>query len=124
MDEPSNLAVVVQKAYDWNVWLHPHVHKFPRDHRFSLGQHLLDSSLSLLMNLVDAMYTKRNAHLLAAAMKDVNRLRYLFRLSKDLRSSSGKSYEFAARSLDEIGRMTGGWWKSASGNRRTQDEGP
>ena len=117
MEKPSNLAVVVQKAYDWNLWLHPHVHKFSKDHRFSLGQSLLEASLSLLMNLVDAMYQSRNVSSLAAAMKDVNRLRYLVRLAKDFRLCSLKSYEFASRGLDEIGRMTGGWWRSAQAAR-------
>ena len=119
MEQPSNIAVVVQKAYDWNLWIHPHVHKFSRDYRFSLGQQLLDSSLSLLMHLVDATYQSRNATPLSAAMREVNRLRYLVRLAKDLRVLSLKPAEFAAHHLDEIGRMTGGWWKSA---RRTGRE--
>ena len=80
MEQPSNIAVVVQKAYEWNLWIHPHVHKFSRDYRFSLGQQLLDSSLSLLMHLVAATYQSRNATPLSAAMRDVNRLRYLIRL--------------------------------------------
>jgi hypothetical protein len=37
----------------------------------------------------------------------------LVRLSKDLRLLNIGGYEFAAQGLDEIGRMAGGWWKSA-----------
>jgi 23S rRNA-intervening sequence protein len=108
----SDLAVVVQKAYDWNLWVLPKVEKFPRAYRFSVGDHLVAASLDLLMNLVDASYQSRNAAPLAAAVRNVNRVRYLVRLSKGLRLINLKAYEFAAEGLDEIGRMTGGWWKS------------
>ena len=113
MDDASNLAVVVQKAYDWNLWVFPHVEKFPKSYRFSLGENLVTASLSLLMNLVDATYQGRNMGALGNAVRDVNRLRYLVRMSKDLKVLSLGSYEFAANGLDEIGRMAGGWFKSA-----------
>jgi four helix bundle protein len=113
MDDASNLAVVLQRAYDWNLWVFPHVEKFPKSYRFSLGENLVNASLSLLMNLVDATYQSRNTGALGNAVRDVNRLRYLVRMSKDLKVLSLSSYEFAAKGLDEIGRMAGGWFKSA-----------
>jgi len=105
-------AIVVQKAYDWNLWIVPKVEKFPKSYRFSIGQTLIASSLELLLSLVDATYQSRNAGSLGAAVREVNRIRYLVRLAKDLRVLSVDSYEFAAKSLDEVGRMTGGWLKS------------
>ena len=109
MTEP---AIVVQKAYDWNLWILPKVETFPRSYRFSVGSNLVATSLDLLMSLVDASYQSRNTASLAVAVRNVNRVRYLVRLSKDLRLMNLKAYEFAAQGLDEIGRMSGGWWKS------------
>lgn len=109
----AETAIVVQKAYDWNLWILPKVEKFPKSYRFSVGQNLVATSLDLLMNLVDATYQSRNSGTLAAAVKNVNRARYLVRLAKDLRLLNVSGYEFAAQGLDEIGRMAGGWWKSA-----------
>jgi len=70
-------AIVVQKAYDWNVWILPKVEKFPKSYRFSVGQNLVTTLLDLLMNLVDASYQAKNSSTLAAAVKNVNRARYL-----------------------------------------------
>ena len=109
----SEPAIVVQKAYDWALWILPKVEKFPKGYRFSIGQNLVTYSLDLLMNLVDATYQARNAAALGAAVRDVNRVRYLIRLSKDLKLLNLAGYEFASKGLDEIGRMTGGWWKSS-----------
>jgi four helix bundle protein len=108
----TEMAVVVQKAYDWNLWILPKVEKFSKAYRFSIGQQLVQSSLDLLMNLVDASYQAKNNSTLASAVRNVNRVRYLIRLSKDLMLISESAYEFASKGLDEIGRMTGGWWKS------------
>jgi len=68
-------AIVVQKAYDWALWIIPKVEKFPKSFRFSLGQSLVTASLELLMDLVDATYQSRNAGSLGAAGREVNRIR-------------------------------------------------
>ncbi|MEO8657247.1 MAG: four helix bundle protein [Bryobacteraceae bacterium] len=116
----TDLAVVVQKAYDWNLWILPKVEKFSKAYRFSLGEKLIVASMDLLMNLVDASYQNKNAAALGAAIRNVNRIRFLVRLSKDLRLINLDSYEFASLGLDEVGRMAGGWLKST---RRRDEEG-
>ena len=64
----TEMAVVVQRAYDWNLWILPKVEKFPKSYRFSIGQNLISTSLDLLMNLVDATYQSKNSGALAAAL--------------------------------------------------------
>jgi hypothetical protein len=96
-------AVVVQKAYDFALWILPKVEKFPKSYRFSVGQMLVSATLELLLHLVDASYTTRNAGALGAAVREVNRIRYLVRLAKDLRILDVTGHEFAAKALDEVG---------------------
>lgn len=112
-------AIVVQKAYDWTLWIIPKVEKFPKSHRFALGEYIVRASIELLLNLVDATYQTRNAGSLGAAVREVNRVRYLVRLSKDLRLLNIDSHEFASKAIDEIGRMTGGWLKSTRAKHET-----
>jgi len=46
---------------------------------------LVRSWLELVLHLVDATYQSRNAGSLSSAAREVNRIRYLVRLAKDLR---------------------------------------
>ena len=114
MSTATEPAVVVQKAYDWTLWIIPKVEKFPKSYKFTIGQSLVTASIELLMNLVDATYQVRNAGSLGGAVREVNRIRYLMRLAKDLRMINLDGHEFAAKALDEVGRMAGGWLKSTS----------
>ena len=68
----SDLAIVVQKVYDWTLRILPKVEKFPQAYRFSVGQNLIASSLDMLMNLVDVTHTKKNASSLASAVRNCN----------------------------------------------------
>ena len=90
-------TVVVQKAYDWTLWIIPKVQKFPKSFQISIGHRLVDASIELQMNLVDATYQVRNAGSLGAAVREVNRIRYLMRLAKDLRVVNIAAYEFASK---------------------------
>jgi hypothetical protein len=119
-EEPT---VVVQKAYEWALWAIPKVEKFPKSYRFSIGQSLVSASIELLMNLVDATYQARNSGSLGAAVREVNRIRYLVRLAKDLRAINLDGYEFASKAIDEVGRMAGGWLKSSRLRQEGKQEG-
>ena len=59
MSNSTEPTVVVQKAYDWALWIIPKVEKFPKSYRFSIGQSLVTASIELLLDLVDATYQAR-----------------------------------------------------------------
>ncbi len=102
---------VVTKTYDLALWLLPHVAKFERQHRFTLGDRIEEGVLEILELLVEASYTRDKRDLLRRANLRLERLRYLVRLAKDLRQLSLKQYEFAARAMQGIGVEIGGWEK-------------
>jgi len=106
---------VIMKTYDFTLWLLPHLAKFSRDHRFTLGNRLEEGALEVLELLVEASYSGDKRSLLHRANTRLNRVRYLIRLAKDLRQISVKQYEFAARAIDGIGMEIGGWLKQQAG---------
>jgi hypothetical protein len=110
--ENRQTAVVVERTYDFLLWLLPKVEKFPRSFRFTVGDRAAGVGLDLLLVLVEAAYTPEKAQLLEAASRHANGLRYLLRLAKDLKLLPLDSYGFGAERLDEIGRMIRGWEKS------------
>ena len=108
-------ALVVQRMYDLNKWIIERAEKFPRAHKFSLGDRLVSTSLDILMGLVDATYSRRKSQILEECALRMNRLRYLIRICKDLDVLAANSYEYASLNIEEIGRMVGGWRKWADG---------
>ena len=110
--ESKPVVPVLESTYQFLLWLLPAVEKLPRSYKFSLGDRMTTTALNLLDGLIGAAFTRRRGPLLAQANLDIDRLRYMFRLSVDLRLIDLRRYEHAARCLDDIGRQVGGWLKS------------
>ncbi len=106
---PPDVPPVISKLYDFILWLLQHIAKFPRSHRFVLGDRIERSVLDVLELLIEAAYSRRKADLLKRANIQLEKVRYLMRLAKDLQLFSLKQYQYAAEHIDEIGRMVGGW---------------
>lgn len=102
----------LEAAYRFQLWVVPTVEKFPRSQKFLLGDRIQATALDVLERLIEATYTRARADRLAAANLGVEKLRFMFRLAADLRHLDLKRYEHAARTLDEIGRLIGGWRKA------------
>lgn len=45
----------------------------------------------------------------------MEKLRYLIRLSKDLKAFNVKKYAYISNEINELGKMVGGWIKSGHG---------
>ena len=63
--------------------------------------------------LVRAKFDRVRQALLEQVNLELELLRLQLRMAKDLKCLSIESYGFASRSVDEVGRMVGGWIKTA-----------
>jgi hypothetical protein len=108
----SEELTVITKTYDLILWCCNHTSKFPRSHRFVLGERIECNLYSLLETLVRAKYTKQRQRLLEEANLNLEVLRFQMRQAKDLQCLKVNSYGFAAKAIDEIGRLLGGWLRS------------
>lgn len=102
---------VIRKTYDLVKWSCEHTGRFPRNHRFVLGERLERRLYELLETLIEARYTRERHELLRRANLSLEVLRFQMRLAKDLQCLRGNSYEFASKALLEIGREVGGWMR-------------
>ena len=107
----QNLAIF-EKTYELILWLYPTVNKFPKSQRFVLGQHIEDIILKILEGIIEANQERNKIPYLKQISVNLDKLRILIRLSKDLRFISIKQYGFATNKVNEIGKMLGGWLKS------------
>ena len=109
----NNIAPVLEKMYQFLLWLTPTVEKFPRTQKFTLGDRIQALSLVVLEGLIEANYRRERLPILVQVNLNLEKLRFLFRLASDLHCMDLRRYEFAVRQLDEVGRMVGGWMKAA-----------
>jgi len=62
---------------------------------------------------INTRFSKKKTQLLIKANIDLEILRYYVRLCKEVNLITIKHYEYLAKSINEIGRQTGGWYKES-----------
>ncbi len=112
MSTARRFGPALEAMYRFMLWLVPAVEKFPHSQKFLLGDRIQATALDVLERLIEATYTRARRQQLQDANLGIENLRFLFRLAKDLQHLDMGRYEHAARLLDEIGRLIGGWRKA------------
>ena len=112
-----DLAILARKAEDISVWMIERVASFPRAHRHTLGERLVETCLGICTLLVEAHYLPRGSRhrvgLLRRCNRGLTRARILVRMSQRVQAFSHKQRLFACEQLDELGRRTAGWLEVA-----------
>lgn len=106
--------IIYQKFYDFVLAFYPTINRIPQSHRQVLGKHLEELCLLLLLLIIKA--NKERGDKRSILQRDISDnldvLRILIRLAKDLRFISIKQYTLFAEKLNEIGKMVFCWTKS------------
>ncbi|MBS1790740.1 MAG: diversity-generating retroelement protein Avd [Acidobacteria bacterium] len=105
---PTELPII-QKTYDLIRWYVPHLNRLPRDHKFMLGNRLIEGLYELLDGLIVARYSTEKLARLESLNSLLDVIRYQTRLLKDFELLDLRRYEFVSRLIDDIGRSLGGW---------------
>ena len=105
---------IFSKTYDFVAWLIPLTVKFPRQQRFVMAAALQREALRFQELLIEAAHQRAPAAHLLAADAELDKVRTHLRLSRDLELINGGQYAHAARLLVEIGKLLGGWKKTAT----------
>lgn len=97
--------------YDFTKWLLDKTAKFPKRVRFSFSNRIDNLALDVIESIVEARYGAEKRAILRRIDLNLEKLRVLLRMCCDQHHLDTKGYEFAARKIEEAGRMVGGWRK-------------
>lgn len=105
--------IIYQRMYELTLWLYPMVNRIPKSHRSILGKQIEECAIDMVLNVLKANKAQgkerlRLQHLLSY---ELDTLRIMVRLCKDLKFISIKQYTYASEKMNEIGRMLNSWMK-------------
>ena len=110
----TNVPVVFARWESFIRWLMERTAGFPKRLRHTLTHRIEARALDVYEQLAVARYAPaRRRDALDRVSADVDVLRLLLRLARDLRCLSVGQADTAFEHLDEVGRMVGGWRRHA-----------
>ena len=110
----DDLPIFVQ-WYDFMKWILVTTDHFPKKVRFTFTERLNQLAMNIIEDLIEARYTRNKIVALRRANLTLEKIRVLIRLSYEMKVLPRKSYEFASFSINETGKMLGGWMKQQGG---------
>jgi hypothetical protein len=122
-DRSRSTGPALEKWYQFLRWLTPALEKFPRSHKFTLGDRIYHGALDVLDRLIEATYSRQAAPLLLQANMGLEKLRFLFRLALDLALLDLRRHEFVWRHC-QLCRLAGGGDGSFPANSRQAGTAP
>ncbi len=105
---------IIHKTYELYRGLHELQRSIPKMERYNLWQRCENGALDVLELLLRVGYApqERRFEQLTTVSVKLDILRVFLRLSSDIKIINQKKYIALQGSIDEIGRMLGGWMKS------------
>ena len=106
---------IFTRTFDFLSWLLPATNHFPRAQRHTFTRRLLDAAFDLRERLEDANLRQGAARLERLALADdaLARVRVYLRLAAGWNWLTGGQYLHVSGMVAEIGRLLGGWQKTA-----------
>lgn len=105
--------VIFQKIYDFLLWLYPLINRIPKSHRLILGRSIEEEGIKILLLSIETNKLRDDPRkIVQQKMSDeLDKLRILVRLTKDLHFMSISQYQHAAEKINEIGKILYGWMR-------------
>ena len=111
MSDPNEL-IIYQKVYDLILYSFPILNRFPKSQKFVIAQQIENSMINIGRLIVQANGEYNKSLALKQADVELETLKLLIRLAKDLKFFQKAShYENHSKRLEEIGRLLGGLQK-------------
>ena len=111
---------IIQKTYDLIKWYVPLLNQLPRDHKFQLGNRMVDGLYALLESLIVVRYQRDKLRQLQVLNSKLDVLRYQTRLLLDFNLLSHRRYQYVGQLINGIGTDLGGWIKQQQGHEASR----
>ncbi len=107
---------IFELAIELYKTLHISRGKIPKQDRFTIWQKCENKIIDIIESLLLASQLPKNQKLpkLDNVSKNLNILRVLIRLTKEVKTIDNKKYTQIEKIINETGRMLGGWIKSVN----------
>jgi hypothetical protein len=117
--------VIFIRTFDLLTWLLPATNHFPRVHRHTFTQRLLDAAFDLRERLEEANLRQGRARLDSLRLADeaLSKVRLYLRLAARWNWLSSGQYRHVAEMAAEVGRLLGGWLKATATSLGTTSPG-
>ena len=96
------------------LYAFPLINRFPKAQRFVLAQQIQNAMVDIARLIVQANKQRNKLPTLYQIDVELEKLRLLIRLAKDLNLLAVKQYGLMSERINEVGRLLGGWIKSQS----------
>lgn len=106
--------IIFQKTYNLIKEIYPIINNFPKSHRQVLGKYIEEICIQVLLLIIKANKSRdiQRLRLQENISNQLDSLRILIRLSKDLKFMSIGQYTVMAEQLNEISKMIYCWSKA------------
>lgn len=112
MSDLNNL-IILQKMYDFYLWFYPALGRYPKHEKFVLTTQTKETCVQIMTLIVKANKVRNRKPVLFEIDAELEKLRLLVRLAKDLKYLSIRKYGLVSQKLNEIGRLLGGWMRAS-----------
>lgn len=108
---------VYKVAYDLLIEIFRRTSLFSREYKHTVGEKLKNEALELILNIYKANKSQKNTRLncIATARENVETIRLLVRLTRDLGVMGNKPFVFLNGKIEDVSIQLAGWQKYMAG---------
>jgi hypothetical protein len=109
-----NNLPVYKASYDLLVEIFLFVKSFNKEYKYTIGEKLKNETLEMIMNIYRANSRQRKFEVLQTARENVEVIRLLFRLVKDLKQINIKKFVSINEKIENVSKQLTGWQKAGN----------
>jgi len=105
---------VYKAGYDLLAEIFQFVKNFNKEYKYTVGEKLKNETLEMITNIYRANSRAEKRELLQSARENIEVIRLLLRLTKDLKQIDLKKFIIINEKIEEVSKQLAGWQKASN----------